>query len=76
MLNLNFTAKFVDDTKIGKVFISDRDRQRLQEDLHKISAWFDRWEMPFNVNKCHILQVGTRNQKYEYEMSGVKTETL
>ncbi|RUM28548.1 MAG: hypothetical protein DSY42_08205 [Aquifex sp.] len=28
--------------------------------------------MPFNVNKCHILQVGTRNQKYDYEMCGVK----
>ncbi len=28
--------------------------------------------MPFNVNKCHILHVGTRNQKFDYEMNGVK----
>ncbi len=32
--------------------------------------------MPFNVNKCHILQVGTRNNEYEYEMSGVKLESI
>ncbi len=56
----NFISKFADDTKIGNPVISDCDRQSLQEDLRKISAWSDRWEMPFNVNKCHILQVGTR----------------
>ncbi len=72
----NFTAKFTDDTKIGNSVISDRDRQSLQEDLHKISARSDRWEMPLHVNKCHVLQVGTRNLKYEYEMSGVKAYSV
>ncbi len=32
--------------------------------------------MPFNVNNCHILEVGIRNQKYEYEMSGVKPKSI
>ncbi len=72
----NFIAKLSDDTKIVNSVISDRDRQSLQEDLRKISAWSDRWEMPFNVNKCHILQVGTRNKKYEYEMGEVKLENV
>ncbi len=72
----NFIAKFADDTNIGNSVISHRDRQSLQEDLRKISAWSDRWEMPFSVNKCHILQVGTRNRKYEYEMGGVKLESI
>ncbi len=26
--------------------------------------------MPFHINKCHILQVGTRNKKFQYEMNG------
>ncbi len=39
-------------------------------------AWSDRWERPFSVNKCHILQVGTRNRNYEYEMGGVKLEIV
>ncbi len=54
----NFIAKFTDDMKIGNSVISDCDRQSPQEDLHKTSAWSDRWEMPFNVNKCYILPVG------------------
>ncbi len=72
---LDFIAKFVDDTKIGNRVILDRDRQSLQEDLRKISAWSDKCEMTFNVNKCHFLQVGTRNQNYEYEMNGVKLKS-
>ncbi len=32
--------------------------------------------MPFSVNKLYILQVGTRNLKYDYEMSGVKLERM
>ncbi len=59
----NFISKFADDTKIGNSIITDHDRMSLQEDLRKISDWSRRWEMPFNVNKCHILQVGTRNLK-------------
>ncbi len=29
-----------------------------------------------NVNKCHILHVGTRNQKFDYEINGVKLESV
>ncbi len=63
MLDLTPFLQNLHDTKIGNSAISDSDMQSLQEDLRKISAW---WEMPFITNKCHILQVGTRNQKYEY----------
>ncbi len=42
--------------------------------MRKISQWSEKWEMPFNVNKCHILLVGTRNQKFDYEMNGVKLD--
>ncbi len=72
----NFIAKFADDMEIGNSVISDCDWQSLQEDLRKISAWCDRWEMLFNVNKCHILQMGTKNHKYECKMGGVKLESV
>ncbi len=32
--------------------------------------------MPFNVNKRHILHVGTRNQKFDDEMNGVKLDSV
>ncbi len=54
---------FDDDTKIGDSIITDHDRMNLQEDLRKISEWSQRLEMPFNVNKCHILKVDTSNKK-------------
>ncbi len=69
-------GKFADNTKIGNSVISNRDRQSLQDNLNKISAWFARWEMPFNVKKCHIRHMGTRNLKYDYEMSGEKLESI
>ncbi len=28
--------------------------------------------MPFNVDKCQVLQVGARNKRIDYEMLGVK----
>ncbi len=55
----NFISKFADDTKVRNS-ITDRDMMSLQE------------EMPFHVNKCHILQAGTRNEKNDYEMRGTQ----
>ncbi len=71
----NLTSKFP-DTKIGNSIITDQDRMSLQEDLRKISEGSQRWEMTFNVNKCHILQVCTRNKKFDYEMNGTKLESV
>ncbi len=72
----SFVSKFANDTKIGNSITDDRDRLSLQEDLRKITQWFERWEMPFNVNKCHILHVGTRCQKYDYKVNDVKLDSV
>ncbi len=32
--------------------------------------------MPFKVDKCQVLQVGTRNKKFDYEMRGVKLKSV
>ncbi len=32
--------------------------------------------MPFSVDKCHVLQVGTRNKKFDYEMRGIKLKIV
>ncbi len=61
--NFEIISKFVDDRKIGISIITNHGWMSLQEDLRKISEWSQRWKMSFNVNKCHILQVGTRNKK-------------
>ncbi len=65
----NFISKFV-DTKIGNAVLSESDRPSLQG-LRKIWHWSVKWEIPFNINKCQILQTGSRNIKNDFEMRGV-----
>ncbi len=72
----NFISKFADDAKIGNSIVDDRDKLNLQEDLRKISQWYERWEMPFNVSKWHIIHGGTRNQKFDQKMKGVELSSV
>ncbi len=32
--------------------------------------------MPFDVGKCQVLQVGTRNKKFDYEMGCVELKSI
>ncbi len=72
----NLISKFANDTKIGNSVLTDEERQSLKEDLHKISAWSDRWETPLYINKCQIFQVGIRNKTFDYEIRGVKLNSI
>ncbi len=61
-LGLNdFISKFADNMKIGNAVLSEGDRLSQQEDLRKISDCSVKLEMPFDINKCQILHVGSRN---------------
>ena len=44
--------------------------------MRKISDWAEKWEMPFNINKSKIIHVGTRNQKFDYELCGTQIESV
>lgn len=46
-------------------------RQSFLDDLHKISALSDGWEISYNVEKCPFFHVGTRN-KLDYGMCDAK----
>ncbi len=63
----NFMAKFADDTKIRNSVISDCDRQSLQEDLCKISAWSD-------SGKCLSMLTNVIFFKWEQEIKNVITK--
>ena len=50
----------------------------LQEDLHKLDKWATKWNMKFNVEKCHVIPV-TRNKtviKTQYMLHGQLLETV
>ncbi len=58
----------MDDTKIGRTIRTGEDARALQEDLNKLSAWSDKWQVNFNITKCSVLSVGTRNPLHGYSL--------
>ena len=49
---------FADDAKIMRRVTTIEDCRKLQEDLDKIHEWSAKWMMEFNVDKCHVLEMG------------------
>ena len=43
--------KFADDTKDFRRVNNDGDKQHLQNDLHKLVKWSEKWQMLFNFEK-------------------------
>ena len=70
-LDENITSKilkFADDTKVFRKVKSVEDISHLQNDLDKLIEWSEKWQMLFNYDKCHCLQIGYHNVHREYEM--------
>ena len=63
-------SKFADDTKIGINANDESAVEQLQEDLNKIGEWSQKWQMPFNLDKCKVMHIGQRNSKAKYELLG------
>ena len=54
---------FADDTKI---YNTTENTTVLQDDLHKLYEWSNKWLLPFNIDKCSILHYGKHNNMYNY----------
>ena len=68
---------FADDTKIFRTIESMTDKGELDSDLNKIIEWSERWQLPFNVDKCKIIHYGTQNPYHCYTMNNaqIKADT-
>jgi len=54
---------------LGKsITIHDSDRESIQQDLHRLLDWSDKWQTPFNTDKCMVMHNGTRNNNFTYYM--------
>ena len=67
-----FISKFADDTKWARKVMGEEDRALFQQGLDRLMGWSKTWQMDFKKDKCHILHLGKKNNKYEYSMGGVK----
>ena len=69
--NVSSSVKmFADDTKIYRNIGQTSDIQLLQRDLDALLEWSERWQLPFNHDKCKILCLGRRNDCHAYHMGG------
>ena len=62
-------SKFADDTKIANRVDSESQRQLLQRDLDTLIEWSNKWQMKFNIDKCHVLHIGNQNPQATYKMN-------
>ena len=46
--------KCADDPKVFRKVSTDCDKQHLQNDLHRLAKWSEKWQM-FNFGKCICL---------------------
>jgi len=60
--------KFADETKMLRKANSNKDRESIQQDLHRVLDWSYVRQMPFNTIKCVVMHLGARNAQHTYEM--------
>ena len=48
-----------------------QDMACFQTGIDRLQEWADKWQMAFNVDKCHILHMGEKNKKFKYQLGGV-----
>ena len=70
----NFISLYADDTKIfNSIYLNSE--ESLQEDINILSRWADDMQMAYNIDKCHTLHLGSRNNHHTYflpKMSNIK----
>ena len=63
---------FVDDTVVFMAVSSPTDVTLLQEDLHRLEEWEDKWQLTFNPEECNVMRVtrSTNQTDTEYTLQG------
>ena len=54
----SYMSLFADDAKLLRKIADDDDCNKLQEDLNFIHEWSIKWQMEFNIKKCHTMRMG------------------
>ncbi|CAM5090421.1 unnamed protein product [Natator depressus] len=60
--------KFTDDTKLGSIANSEKDREIIQEDLDDLVNWSNSNRMKFNSEKCQVMHLGINSKNFSYKL--------
>ena len=64
----NGISMLADDAKLFSSINDDLDSQGLQNDLNKLQAWAQMWQLRFNASKCKVMHLGKKNAERCYNM--------
>ena len=64
------TKLFADDTKLYRGVSDSHDRSLLQGDIDALEEWAEKWQLPFNQDKCKLMHLGSTNRGFDYQMAG------
>ena len=62
--------QFADDLKMFRVIHDVTDFNQLQEDIDSLVTWANKWQLQFNVSKCHLLHLGKLHYHGTYNIQG------
>ena len=68
---------FADDTIAYMTITGESDAASLQQDLDKLAAWEEKWDMKFHPQKCSVLSI-TRSKSpkiHNYKLHGHTLES-
>ena len=67
---------FADDTISYLTVKSNADARQLQDDLHALASWEQKWSMEFHPDKCKVLSISRSKNpiKFDYTLHGYKLE--
>ena len=63
---------FADDCLLYRVVDTEEDERKLQRDLFELELWSNKWQLDFNIKKCHQLCVRKKGHEItsEYTLKG------
>ena len=69
---------FADDCIIYREIQSDADNTALQQDINRLCAWEAKWQMKFNIDKCHVMHIThkRRVKVTQYTMNGTPLHSI
>ncbi|CAI2725549.1 unnamed protein product [Schistosoma spindalis] len=48
----------------------------IQNDLNNLTIWSEKWQLPFNLNKCGIMQFGKHPYELQLDLNKSRVQTL
>jgi hypothetical protein len=62
--------KFADDLKMLGRVSTEADVDQLRGDIDKLVEWSEEWQLSFNLDKCKVMHIGSKNQERGYVIEG------